>query len=150
MASKIFEEALAQVTPENDAFVRMSIQTAKRIQELMDENGMSQTDLANALGKSPSEISKWLSGLHNFTMKSLAKLEVVLGAPLMAAPPRFDEKAFDESIAVIAQEVKLAMMKSQGGFLENPSEAQRPLSVSKNISDGNPPIREARKVGGRQ
>ncbi len=86
MASKLFKEMIDQVTPEEDAFVRMSIQIVKQIKALMKQHGMSQTDLANALDKSPSEVSKWLSGMHNFTLKSLANLEIVLGAPIIAHP----------------------------------------------------------------
>jgi transcriptional regulator with XRE-family HTH domain len=38
------------------------------------------------MGKKPSEISKWLNGEHNFTLRSLAKLEAELGEPIITVP----------------------------------------------------------------
>ena len=52
---------------------------------------MEQKDLAKALGKNESEISKWLSGSHNFTLKTIARIEDVLGDKLL-------EVVDDESI----------------------------------------------------
>ena len=46
-----------------------------RISDLIAEKGITQKSLAESLDKKPSEISKWLSGNHNFTIRSLAKLE---------------------------------------------------------------------------
>ncbi|MBK8153775.1 MAG: hypothetical protein IPK61_12500 [Saprospiraceae bacterium] len=40
------------------------------------------------MDKKPSEISKWLSGEHNFTLRSLAKLSAELGEPLMEVPKK--------------------------------------------------------------
>ncbi len=110
MSSILHEQLRERVTPESQAFIRMSIQTVKRIHELMKAKGMSQTDLANALEKSPSEVSKWLSGMHNFTLKSLAKLEIVLGAPIIAGvqPPTVEQQEFVEKVdAAIAGVMQL-------------------------------------------
>ena len=41
------------------------------------------------LGKKPSEITKWLSGLHNLTLKSITKMEVALGVNLMNPEPQY-------------------------------------------------------------
>jgi hypothetical protein len=48
------------------------------------------------MDKKPSEISKWLSGEHNFTLRSLAKLSVELGEPLMEVPKRKTQTEFVE------------------------------------------------------
>lgn len=49
---------------------------------------MSQRDLAEKLEKKESEVSKWLSPGHNFTLKTIARLETALGSPVLnvAAP----------------------------------------------------------------
>ena len=39
---------------------------------------MTQKDLADLLGKKESEISKWMTGTHNFTIRSIAKIESAL------------------------------------------------------------------------
>jgi len=48
--------------------------------------GMSQRDLARALGKSELEISKWLTGLHNLELKTIARIEEVLGEEILSVP----------------------------------------------------------------
>ena len=35
------------------------------------------------MGKDPAEINRWLSGMHTFTTKTLAKLHAVLGEPIV-------------------------------------------------------------------
>ncbi|MEK7257095.1 MAG: helix-turn-helix transcriptional regulator [Bacteroidota bacterium] len=59
-----------------------TLDLVERIQAILEEKGMSQKDLALALGKSPSEISRWMTGLHNFEVKTLVKLEQALGVEL--------------------------------------------------------------------
>ncbi len=83
MPSKIFEEAINSVSPETEARVRLSVEIVERISILMERQHINQNDLAKMLGKSPSEISKWLSGTHNFTLKSIQKLESILAQPIL-------------------------------------------------------------------
>lgn len=39
------------------------------------------------LGKSPSELSEWLTGLHNLSLKSPTKMEEVLDIHLIHVEP---------------------------------------------------------------
>ena len=39
---------------------------------------ISQRELARITGKRPSEVTRWLSGQHNFTLATLARLSVAL------------------------------------------------------------------------
>jgi transcriptional regulator with XRE-family HTH domain len=52
---------------------------ANRILEILNAQGKSQRDLSRALGKSESEISKWLTGLHNLELHTIYKIEAALG-----------------------------------------------------------------------
>lgn len=54
-----------------------------RLAELMEERGITKRSLAQALGKRPSEVTKWLSGQHNFTLRTIAMLSSFFGEPLM-------------------------------------------------------------------
>lgn len=45
--------------------------------------GLTQKDLAKQLHKRESEISKWLTGRHNFTMQTIAKIETALDCQLI-------------------------------------------------------------------
>ena len=49
-----------------------------RLDAIMKERGISQRELARMTGKRPSEVTRWLSGQHNFTLATIAKLSVAL------------------------------------------------------------------------
>ncbi len=74
-----FDRISARVPPETRSQVSKTLDIVGRIQSILESKGMSQKDLASALGKSPSEISRWMSGLHNFELKTLVKIEEALG-----------------------------------------------------------------------
>jgi transcriptional regulator with XRE-family HTH domain len=83
MSSKLFKKIAAAVPPEIDLFTDKSMDIALRINDLMVAKSLSQKDLAAALGKSPSQISNWLAGNHNFTLKTITQLEVFFGASII-------------------------------------------------------------------
>lgn len=61
----------------------LSFQISDRIYALMQERGLSKKQFANALGKHPCEVTKWLSGQHNFTIATLAMLSTFFGKPII-------------------------------------------------------------------
>lgn len=65
----------------------LSYQLALRISEILDEKQLSQTDLANRLGKDPSVVSRWLRGSHNFNLTTIQELSDALGEPLITVQP---------------------------------------------------------------
>jgi transcriptional regulator with XRE-family HTH domain len=73
---------------ETKIFVQKYADLVVLINQILKEKGYTQKLLAQKLDKSPSEISKWLSGEHNFTLRSLAKLEAELGEPILYIPKR--------------------------------------------------------------
>lgn len=54
-----------------------------RLANFMEEKGITKVALAKALGKSPSEVTKWLSGQHNFTLRTIAMLSSYFKKPLI-------------------------------------------------------------------
>lgn len=78
MRSKIFQEILNESPEDVEIFVRLYADLVVRINQLLRENNISKKQLADKMDKKPSEISKWLSGEHNFTLRSLAKLSTEL------------------------------------------------------------------------
>ncbi len=78
MPSQLFRNALKKVPRDTKIFVGKSMDIVERIYEIMEAKNINQKDLAKLLGKSPSEINKWLTGSHNLTLKTIAKLEAVL------------------------------------------------------------------------
>lgn len=105
-----------------DIFVDYTFDLSNRIQFLLDKNSMDQKDLAKALGKNESEISKWMSGSHNFTLKTVARIEEILGDKLL-------EIAKDE---IIHNEEKVCVyfINSEQGYVPrdyNPLKETEPL-----------------------
>ena len=78
-----FEKAAAEASEATKRSVRHAFDIADRIHALLQEQGKSQKDLAKLLGKRESEISKWLTGQHNFTIKTIATIEAALGEDLL-------------------------------------------------------------------
>jgi transcriptional regulator with XRE-family HTH domain len=95
MKSKIAERILAKIPEETKIFVDKYADLVVLINSVLKEKGLTQKALADQLDKRPSEIHKWLSGEHNFTLKSLAKLEAELGVTLIEIPkPHKAEREF--------------------------------------------------------
>lgn len=88
MRSRIAKKILDETPAEVRIFVRKYGDIVVRVHQLLREKGWTQKDLAGKLEKTPSEVSKWLSGDHNFTLRSLAKLEAELGAEIIYVPKK--------------------------------------------------------------
>lgn len=74
----LMEECRKLVTPEIQKQVDLCVAIANRVYDLLEQKGMSQKDLAKKLGKTETEVSRWLSGTHNLTLATIAKLSVAL------------------------------------------------------------------------
>jgi transcriptional regulator with XRE-family HTH domain len=83
MRSKVAQKIQDETPEDVRIFVRQYTDIVLRINELLQERGFTQKDLAEKMNKRPSEINKWLKGNHNLTLKTPAKLEAELGAPLV-------------------------------------------------------------------
>ncbi|WP_018621146.1 helix-turn-helix domain-containing protein [Spirosoma luteum] len=71
------------VDPIIERFIELSYGVSERIIRLLDEKGLLQRDLALKLGKKDSEVSKWLQGNHNLTLKTIATIEIALNEKLI-------------------------------------------------------------------
>ena len=75
---KLVEQLIDTVPAEQKKQFEYSNEISDRLDELLKERGISQRGLARMTGKRPSEVTRWLSGQHNFTLATIAKLSVVL------------------------------------------------------------------------
>ena len=75
--------AQAQPREEEKRFVDKSLQLSSLIWAAMQRKKLTQCALAELMGKKESEVSRWLSGLHNFTLKTLTRIEAVLEEDLV-------------------------------------------------------------------
>lgn len=69
--------------PEVEQFVEKNLAISEKVRLALEAKGWSKTHFAEILGKSPSEVTKWLSGTHNLTLKSIVKMEIALGVDLI-------------------------------------------------------------------
>lgn len=78
-SSPLVKELLNEITPTKMRQTKEKMQLAARIEDLMNSRGFKKGEFAKKLGKNPSEITKWFSGTHNFTMDTLVEIAEVLG-----------------------------------------------------------------------
>lgn len=81
--SEVIQRLIDETPKEDKLFVGYTMLIAACICDMLTRQGMKQKEFAEKLGKDESEISKWLSGTHNFSLKTLSKIETVLGEPII-------------------------------------------------------------------
>lgn len=76
-------EAVRNIPLEIQKETSFSFAVSDKIHTLLANSGMTQKELAKKMGKTEAEVSVWLSGQHNFTLRTLAKISVVFGEDLI-------------------------------------------------------------------
>ncbi len=89
--NRIMDEIRETISPEMKMQMELSVAIANRIYEILEEKGMSQKDFARLMGKTETEISRWLSGTHNLTLATLCKISIALGENLLEVPVNHSE-----------------------------------------------------------
>lgn len=80
-----YKSIIENTSEEVKSEIRLSMDVLERIHELLDlKFGGKQKLLAEKMGKSESEISKLLSGVQNYTTRTLVKLSLAFDAPIIA------------------------------------------------------------------
>jgi ribosome-binding protein aMBF1 (putative translation factor) len=86
---------------------------AVKIAEALHSRGLTNQEFAFMMGKKPSEVTRWLSGTHNFTTETLWQMERVLKIQLLTSSPAEENvvKEQQELKDFIANEVQKALTK---------------------------------------
>lgn len=79
----LFDECLANIPNDVKIELDMSFAIADKIDTILKEKNISQKELAKLMGKTEAEISRWLGGTHNFTLRTIAKISNALGINLI-------------------------------------------------------------------
>jgi ribosome-binding protein aMBF1 (putative translation factor) len=85
-SSKIVSDFIDQRNPAEFNKRKRTMLLAARIDEALKAKGWSKKQLAEAMHKNPSEVTKWLSGTHNFTLETLYLIESYLDTTLFIIP----------------------------------------------------------------
>lgn len=104
--NKRIQDRIKKIPKDVDIFVSTSFEIADRIHSILEENNLEQKDLAKVLGKSESEISKWMSGTHNFTLRTLSKIKIALNKAVIEVTGKPKEK---EYIYIADQSAKILL-----------------------------------------
>ena len=76
------QEIFNEIPQEKREETRLSFAISNRLDALTHEKGLNKKQFAEALGKRPNEITRWLSGEHNVTISTLAMLSSFFGQPI--------------------------------------------------------------------
>jgi transcriptional regulator with XRE-family HTH domain len=78
-SNNLIEQLLNYISPEESIRIENRMLLAAKIDDALKAKGWKKKDLMEALGKkNQSEVTKWLSGTHNFTSDLLTDLGRVL------------------------------------------------------------------------
>lgn len=107
------DEIRNETTPQMSEQISKRMKLAAQIDNVLMSRGLTNQEFAFMMGKKPSEITRWLSGTHNFTTETLWEIERVLKIQLLTSSMP-DEKVvneMEEFRTFIADEVQKALMK---------------------------------------
>lgn len=75
MPSKRFQKLLKEARQGDDYWIaEAQIEFTEQLHELMERRGLSRSELARIIGKSPAYITKALGGSTNFTLATMVRL----------------------------------------------------------------------------
>ena len=79
----MFREAVAQIPNDVRIEVDLSFAIADKIDAILKQKGMTQKEFARKMCKTEAEVSRWVGGTHNFTLRTIAKISDVLGERIL-------------------------------------------------------------------
>jgi transcriptional regulator with XRE-family HTH domain len=127
MVSNYFQQAVSELNPETEIFVKHYLDITTCILDLMEKQGMTQKDFADALNKNASEINRWLKSEHNLTLKTLSKIEALFGVPIIQVyKPSISANVDDfkrtkvHTTAEVGKKVKIRALDPQKRFIMYP------------------------------
>lgn len=103
MKNKLSRDCVAAIPEDRMAEFELSFSIAERIVEVLKQKGITRRELANRLGKRESEISKWLTGRHNFTISTLSHISSALGQDIIMVT-RQNYDVLDEKCLMAAED----------------------------------------------
>ena len=83
VTNELFRKSLSAISKEERAEFDLSYNIAERLDAILKEKGITQRELAKRLGKREAEVSKWLTGQHNFTTNTIAPIETAIGKKII-------------------------------------------------------------------
>ena len=102
--NKIMDEIRRNISPEMKLQMELSVAIANRIYTILENKGMSQKDFAKLMGKTETEVSRWLSGTHNLTMATICKISAALGEDIIKVVSHSYKPDYEFEPMLVAEE----------------------------------------------
>ena len=101
--NKILDDIRQTISPEIKIQMELSVAIANRIYDILESKGLSQKDFAQMMGKTETEVSRWLSGTHNLTIATLSKISAALGQDIITIPKYQPYPVYQNNIPAVAE-----------------------------------------------
>jgi len=144
MASKAYLKALKEIPKNIQEDVIGSLNIANEIHLALKDKNLCPADLARLMNKSESEISKWLTGLHNFTYNTIRKIETALEVDLIVLKSS-KISSYEEKLCLANKQIMELQQKLQLKEIDRIRQLAFDESSSFSCSNmlmGNPNIKE--------
>ena len=96
----------------NKAWLRKSAAIALRILDALDELNWNKAKLAQEMGVSPQQVSKYVKGEENFKLETLCNLEKVLGIELVTILQSDEEVVQKGNLKNVEHSAKMGNMSN--------------------------------------
>tara|TARA_R110002020_G_scaffold105483_2_gene246069 strand:- start:2587 stop:3030 length:444 start_codon:yes stop_codon:yes gene_type:complete len=113
----------------NRDWLRKSSDIAFRILDALEEKGWKKNRLAEELGVSAQQVSKYVKGEENFKLETLCKLERVLGVELISVLQADQEVIQKKILAYRENEARVVQLKPErfSKFVLEPGSSKKKL-----------------------
>ena len=129
----LFLECLGNVSKDISIEIDLSFDIANRIDNLLTESGISQKEFAELMGKRESEISKWLKGTHNFTLRTLAKISAVLDSPIIQVaakqPNVYEQRNYSINLLLHTPDKSYSYIRTTDNYTGNYKIYPQPITM---------------------
>jgi len=103
--NRIMDEIRSTISPAMKMQMELSVAIANRIYDILEKKGLTQKDFAHLMGKSETEVSRWLSGTHNLTLATLCKISAALGENIIKVTGYQPYPIYEEETLSVAESV---------------------------------------------
>lgn len=128
--SDFLSEILSEISPKEQAKTDYRMMLAAKIDNARKKKGWSKKELADKMEKRPSEITKWLSGTHNFTSDTLFDLQYLLECTLI----NVEEKPMNQ---ILHFHLNLTQTVNTADCIDNVSVPKPKYSTWASLNQGN-------------
>ncbi len=113
----------------NRAMLRESQQIALKVLMKLDKLGWSQKDLAKAMGVSPQQITKIVSGKENLTIKTQIQLQTILNIPILAS--YYENRITEMDQLILTLERRVEKIVAQTIKISNDYQATKTMKLDR-------------------